>query len=269
MSREPAKNVNKMDTDEKELRQLLDFAVDLARAAGQITLNYFRQSFETATKSDGSFVTVADCEAETFLRGTIAERFPQDAILGEEGGAQEGTSDRRWILDPIDGTFSFVHGVPFYGVLIALEIAGQPTIGVINLPALGELIHAAHGLGCFWNGAPARVSSTAKLEDALLLATDFRACAAQGFGAAAEELQLRAKESRTWGDCYGHALVATGRADIMLDPVMKVWDCAALQPIIQEAGGTFTDWGGARTIRGGNAISTNSVLFEEVMKTVN
>jgi histidinol-phosphatase len=257
-----------MEAAQAELEALRDFAVELAREAGAITLKYFRQSPKTDTKADGSFVTVADREAESYLRSAISSRFPDDGILGEEAGETPGVSGRRWIVDPIDGTFSFVHGVPFYGVLIGLEIDGAPSVGVVNLPALGELVHAASGLGCFANGEPAHVSSTASLEEALLLATDFGACAQYGFGQASAALESRAKARRTWGDCYGHVLVATGRADVMLDPVMNPWDCAALAPIIEEAGGTFTDWKGNRTISGDNAISTNRVLYDEVMRVI-
>jgi histidinol-phosphatase len=152
--------------------------------------------------------------------------------------------------------------------MIGLEIDGQASVGVVNLPALDEIVYAAKGLGCFYNGEPARVSETATLEESLLLSTDFGTCAQYGFGGAADQLQRRAKARRTWGDCYGHVLVATGRADVMLDPVMNLWDCAALLPIIEEAGGTFTDWSGKPTIHGGNAISTNGVLFQEVVKVV-
>jgi len=241
-----------------ELKELLEFAVELARGAGEITLRHFRKQPETSTKSDGSYVTIADRQAEEYLRKQIAERFPDDGFLGEEQGESPGRSGRRWIVDPIDGTFAFVHGVPFYGVLIALEIDEELVAGVVNMPALAELVSAAKGLGCFFNGEPAKVSATAKLEDALLLATDFSACAA-------ESLQARAKTSRTWGDCYGYVLVATGRADVMLDPVMNLWDCAPLLPIMEEARGTFTDWRGVRTADGGNAIATNGILFDEVM----
>ena len=251
-----------------ELSELLEFAVDLGRGAGEITLQYFRKKPETSTKSDGSYVTIADREAESYLRKRIAERFPDDGIVGEEEGESQGTSGRRWILDPIDGTFAFVHGVPFYGVLIALEVEGELSVGVVNIPALGELVSAAKGLGCFLNGEPARVSETAELKDALLLSTDFAACERYGFGSAAEVLQSRAKTSRTWGDCYGYVLVATGRADVMLDPVMNLWDCAPLLPIMEEAGGTFTDWRGLRTAYGGNSIATNGKLFDEVMSLV-
>lgn len=251
-----------------ELNELLQFAVELGRGAGEITLEYFRKNPETSTKSDGSYVTIADRHAESFLREEIAKRFPDDGVIGEEESESVGRSGRRWIVDPIDGTFAFVHGVPFYGVLIALEIEGESSVGVVNIPALGEIVYAAKGLGCFLNGEPTRVSNTAELKDALLLSTDFTSCARYGFGREAELLQERVKASRTWGDCYGYVLVASGRADVMLDPVMNLWDCAPLLPIMEEAGGTFTDWRGARTISGGNSIATNGKLFDEVMRCV-
>jgi histidinol-phosphatase len=251
-----------------ELKEVLDFAVGAAREAGEITLRYFRKSFETRLKGKDNFVTQADVEAEEHLRRRITEHFPEDSIIGEEGGETAGASARRWIIDPIDGTYSFVHGVPFYGVLLGVEVEGEAAVGVINMPALGEIVYAARGLGCFLNGERARVSQTARLEDALLRSTDFGACSRHGFGAAAEELQSRAAMRRTWGDCYGYVLVASGRADVMLDPAMNVWDCAALLPVIEEAGGTFTDWRGRRTIHGGNAVATNGALFDEVMRVI-
>lgn len=257
-----------MTTDRRELKKLLDFAVDLAREAGAITYGHFKGSFVAERKADNSFVTVADREAEKYLRARIAEAFPDDSILGEEEGEKSAVSNRRWIVDPIDGTYSFVHGVPLYGVLIGLELGDEPILGVVNLPALSELVYAARGLGCYCNGEPAHVSSTRSLDQALLLATDFGVCEQYGFGSAAELLQRRVHSRRTWGDAYGHVLVATGRADIMLDPVMNVWDCAALLPIVEEAGGRFTDWNGTPTIHGGNAISTNGLLFDSVMEIV-
>ena len=251
-----------------ELRELSDFATTIAREAGEITLRYFRRALTPERKADGSFVTAADREAERFLRAEIERRFPEDAIIGEEEAARAGESSRRWIIDPIDGTFAFVHGVPLYGVLIGVEIDEEPSVGVVNLPALGELVAAARGQGCYINGERARVSTVSALEESLLLSTDFRACRRYGFGEAAEELQRRARNVRTWGDCYGHVLVATGRAECMLDPVMNVWDCAPLLPILEEAGGTFTDWQGRRTIHGGNAVSTNGSLFGEVSSII-
>jgi histidinol-phosphatase len=257
-----------MAINKRGLQVLLDFAVEIAREAGDITLRHFRGSYVAERKADNSFVTIADREAEAHLRSRIETAFPDDSILGEEGADKVGGSNRRWILDPIDGTYSFVHGVPLYGVLIGVELMGEPIVGVVNLPASGEIVYAARDLGCFWNGEPARASSTTSLDEALLLCTDFGVCEQYGFGAAAASLQREVHSRRTWGDAYGHILVATGRADIMIDPVMNIWDCAALLPIVEEAGGTFTDWTGKRTIDGGNAISTNTRLFESVMEIV-
>ncbi|MCP9496027.1 MAG: histidinol-phosphatase [Pyrinomonadaceae bacterium MAG19_C2-C3] len=254
-----------------DLQSTLDFAISMAREAGNLTLEYFRRgrgSLVVKRKSDDSFVTNADREAEAFMRCEIERRFPDDAILGEEAGESDGTSGRRWILDPIDGTYSFVHGVPLYGVLVGLEIEGEPALGVVNLPATDEVVYARRGGGCFWNNEKVTVSNTPHLKDALILSTDFGTCAQYGFGEACDELARTAKTRRTWGDAYGHILVATGRADVMFDPVMNVWDCAALLPIIKEAGGTFTDWAGKTTIYGGNAIATNGALFDEVMHVV-
>ena len=257
-----------MIPESSELKTLLDFAARLAGEAGDIPQRHFKGSFTAERKADNSFVTIADREAERFLRASIEQTFPDDGILGEEEGEKIGTSQRRWIIDPVDGTYSFVHGVPLYAVLIGLEIDGESVLGAVNLPALNELVYAARGLGCFWNGEPARVSATKSLSEALLLATDFGTAEQYAFGPAAEKLQRQVNARRTWGDAYGHVLVATGRADVMLDPVMNVWDCGALLPLLEEAGGTFTDWRGKRTIHGGNAISTNGLLFDDVMETI-
>jgi len=258
-----------MSIEPRDLQSLLDFAAKIAGEAGEITLKYFCSSFEVETKHDGSEVTIADREAETHLRRRISEQFPEDGILGEEEKEYVGTSGRRWIIDPIDGTYSFVHGVPMFGVLLALLVEDDPVLGVVNLPATRELVCAARGLGCFWNGKAARVSETGSLSEALVLSTDFGTCERYGFGPAAQRLQRHVPARRTWGDCYGYILVATGRAEVMLDPIMNIWDCAPLLPILEEAGGTFTDWKGQRTIAGGNAIATNGKLFAEVMRIVN
>lgn len=258
----------KSGEDNGELRALLDFAVRIAREAGEIASRYFKGSFKTERKADNSFVTIADRESEAHVRAAIERAFPHDGILGEEEGERIGKTNRRWIIDPIDGTYSFVHGVPLYAVLIGLEIDREAILGVVHLPALHELVYAGRGLGCFWNGEHAHVSARQSLAEALLLSTDFGTCEQYGFGRATEALQQRVSARRTWGDAYGHVLVATGRADAMLDPVLNVWDCAALLPILEEAGGTFTDWRGRPTIYGGNAISTNGLLFREVMETI-
>ncbi len=249
-------------------RTFLDFAVNAAWQAGQLTLAHFQTGVAVEQKADDSPVTAADRGAEELLRRLIENRFPGHAIFGEEFGETDKDSTYRWILDPIDGTRSFIRGVPLYGVLIGLEIAGEVVVGVAHFPGLKEMIAAARGEGCRWNGRPAHVSDVSRLDLALVAYTDGRDFAAYGRAEAWERLQAATHTQRGWGDCYGHCLVATGRAEVMLDPIMNPWDCAALLPILQEAGGTFTDWDGEVTIYGSNALSTNGALFDPIMEIV-
>jgi histidinol phosphatase-like enzyme (inositol monophosphatase family) len=242
-----------------DLSEYLEFAVEAAWAAGRFTLGYFQSDLAVERKADDSPVTVADRGAERILRERIADRYPGHAVLGEEYGAA-GAHDRyRWVIDPIDGTKSFVSGVPFYGVLVGLEIDGLPVVGVCHFPALGDTLAAAAGHGCFWNGRRARVSTTERLSDAMLGYSDTRDLSDR-MGAGWPALQHAVRLVRGWGDCYGHCLVATGRLDGMLDPKMNPWDCCALVPILQEAGGAFTDWTGVARIDGGDAYSSNGRL---------
>ncbi len=250
------------------LHTLLEFAQELAWQAGKLTLAYFGTGVVPELKADQTPVTVADRQAEQRLRAMIGARFPEHGIVGEEFGATNPGARYRWILDPIDGTKSFVQGVPFYGVLVGLEQDNEPVVGVCYLPALNEMIAAARGEGCTINGRRAQVSVVSQLADAVLLASDAESFATYGRAAAFDALRRQTKFTRTWGDCYGHILVATGRAELMLDPVMNVWDCAALLPIVQEAGGSFTDWQGIPTIHGGSAVSTNRLLRDEVMQVL-
>lgn len=252
----------------EQLRALLDFAQELAYQAGKVTLAYFGTGLVPELKADHTPVTVADRQAEERLRAMIGAQFPEHGILGEEYGETNAGAAYRWILDPIDGTKSFVQGVPLYGVLVGLEHGGESVLGVCYLPALGEMVAAARGEGCTLNGRRTQVSSVASLDQAVLLSSDAESFAEYDRAAAYDALRSRTRFTRTWGDCYGHMLVATGRAEIMLDPVLNVWDCAALLPILQEAGGTFTDWQGKATIHGASGISTNGLLFNDVMRSV-
>jgi histidinol-phosphatase len=254
---------------DESLPNLLAFAQELAYQAGKITLAYFGTGVVPELKSDLTPVTIADRQSEERLRAMITARFPDHGILGEEYGEINAGSRFRWILDPIDGTKSFVQGVPLYGVLVGLERDGEAIAGVCYLPALDEMIAAAAGLGCTLNGRRVHVSSVDRIEDAVLLASDAESFAQYGRDRVFDQLRSQARFTRTWGDCYGHILVATGRAEIMLDPIMNVWDCAPLLPIVREAGGTFTDWHGTPTIHGASAISTNGKLFDRVMKIIN
>lgn len=248
--------------------ELRDAAAAFAREAGEITLRYFGDLLDAEAKGDGTPVTRADREAETRLRERIGERFPGHGILGEEFGEENPGVGVRWILDPIDGTRSFMHGVPLYGVLIGIEVGGEAEVGVAHFPALGETVAAARGLGCTWNGRPGSVSTTDRHRDALVLTTDVERILAREIAPGWRKLAEGAAFSRTWGDCYGHVLVATGRADVMVDPVLSPWDAGPLLTIVGEAGGRFTDLSGAETIHGGSGVSTNGVLHDFVLETL-
>jgi histidinol phosphatase-like enzyme (inositol monophosphatase family) len=239
-------------------------AAELARITGTVALRHYRTNLTVETKADGSPVTVADRAAETAARAWVQSRFPQDGILGEELGEERPGAPRRWIIDPIDGTKAFVRGTPLWGSLVALCEGERVLAGAAYFPAVEELVAAAPGAGCWWNGSRCRVSSVGALADATVLTTDERFPEnperAPGFRA----LARAASVSRTWGDCFGYLLVATGRAEVMVDPRMASWDSAPLQPIIEEAGGAFTDWAGTRTAFGGSAVATNRLLADEV-----
>ena len=250
------------------LASLRDFAAELAWQAGRVTLRYFQTELTAERKADASPVTIADKQSERLMREMIEARFPQHSILGEEEGETRPGAAFRWILDPIDGTKTFIRGVPMYAVLVGLEREGVPIVGAINIPPMSDLLVAAQGLGCLWNGRRAQVSRTAVLAEALLLSTDSESMAANGRGDAYRRLVAATPMQRTWGDAYGYALVATGRAEIMLDAQMSIWDCAALYPVLTEAGGTFTDWHGSPTITGNEGIATNGVLLEDVLRLV-
>jgi len=249
---------------EPRLRDLLDVAMAAAWAGGRRTLAYFNAGVPVEWKPDATPVTAADREAETLIRQTIARAFPDHAVLGEEEGESPGRAPYRWIVDPLDGTRSFVRGVPLYGTLVGVEAHGEPVVGVVYLPALDEMVAAARGEGCTWNGRPCRVSPVDRLADALVVVSDERS--ARTRSEAYARLAARTQLQRTWGDCYGYVLVATGRAEVALDPVVNVWDCAALLPVVEEAGGRFTDWKGRRAIDAGEAVATNAALHAPVLE---
>ena len=248
------------------LDALLDFSLSAAREAGELTLQYFQKNPAVETKADLSPVTIADRETERFLRQRIEQRFPDQGIVGEEFGAVRESSSYCWMLDPIDGTQSFIRGVPLYGVMLGLALEREPVLGVVHFPALNETVWARQGGGAWWNNQLARVSNVARLADATLLATDAKGISAAGFESPYQHLREATKFERTWGDCYGHMLVATGRAEIMLDHILSPWDACALLPILEEAGGRFTDWRGSRTIYGKSGISTNALLLDAVLR---
>ena len=251
--------------DSTFLEHLLADAEGFAREAGALTLEGFGGRVADEAKGDGSPVTVVDRAAERLLRERILDRWPTHGVLGEEFGEAPGTDPVRWILDPIDGTRSFMRGVPLYGVLVGIEVEGEPAVGVTYFPALDEMLSARVGGGCRWNGVRARVNTQEALDGAVVLTSDSTMAAENpllpGWGSLLEATDYL----RSWGDAYGHALVATGRAEIMVDAILSPWDAAPLKVILEEAGGRFTDLHGRPDIHGGSGLSTNGVLHERVL----
>jgi len=248
---------------EPALRDLLDVAMEAAYLAGRRTLAYYNAGVRAEIKADNTPVTIADREAERLLREHIGQAFPEHAILGEEEGETPGTAPYRWIIDPIDGTKSFIAGVPLYGVLVGVEVRGEPAVGVIYLPALDDMVAAGNGLGCTWNGRACRVSAVADLTSAQVVTSSIVRC--QQRSDAFDRLAQQTRFQTTWGDAFGYAMVATGRAEIMLDAAVNPWDCAPMLPILREAGGFFTDWRGEPSIHRGDGVATNAVLHQTVI----
>jgi len=239
---------------------LLQAAAEVAEFAASVAMQWYGAGVQVEIKGDGSPVTIADREAERQARAWIEQRFPHDGLFGEEFDTVRPDAKRRWIFDPIDGTKAFVRGVPLWGTLVACCEGDTVLAGAACYPAVKETVAAAPGEGCWWNGSRARVSNVSTLAEATALITDSRFPERPHRRDAWFGLVSNVAVSRTWGDCYGYLLVATGRAEIMVDDIMNPWDSAALQPIITEAGGRFSDWRGNATAFGGDVIATNAAL---------
>ena len=251
------------------LKKYLNFTIDTAYQAGRLTLRYFQNGVQADFKADDTPVTIADKQAEELIRTRIERHFPQHAIIGEEfGKIRTENATHRWFIDPIDGTKSFVRGVPLYAVLIGLEIEGKIEVGVVYFPALDEMIYAASGSGCYWNGRQTHVMSTGSLNRSVICFTDPADFARYHRREAWERLKQASYYRAGWTDAYGHALVATGRVELMLDPIMSPWDCGPFPVILREAGGFFGDWAGNETIYGNEALSTSQKLLPEVLNVI-
>jgi myo-inositol-1(or 4)-monophosphatase len=251
------------------LSEYLDFARQTAFEAGRLTLGYFQAGVQADFKADDTPVTVADRRAEEHIRRAIEARYPDHRIVGEEFGAGGGGGDAPcWYIDPIDGTKSFIRGVPLYGVLLGLEVAGRVEVGVAYFPALDEMVSAASGLGCHLNGRRCRVRDTASLSRSIVSFTDAGSFDRYDRGHEWQRVVAATWYRVGWSDAYGHALVATGRLELMLDPVVNPWDCGPFPVLLREAGGFFGDWRGRETIHAGEAISTTSRLLPEVLRVL-
>lgn len=244
----------------------LAFAIETATHAGRSTLAHFQTGITYESKQDDTPVTQADKNAERLIRLSIAKTYPNDAILGEEEGVS-GEGDDRWVIDPIDGTKSFVCGVPLYATLLSYEQAGEPVVGVCYFPALDEIIYAERGGGAYWNGRPCRVSEGSSLKGAVIASSGYLGLERRGLMDAYMRLAENGFATRTWCDAYGHALVATGRADVMIDCQVSRWDISAMSIIVREAGGRFTDLGGKDELAD-NALSSNANLHSAIVNAL-
>ncbi|PKL79830.1 MAG: histidinol phosphate phosphatase [Candidatus Melainabacteria bacterium HGW-Melainabacteria-1] len=246
------------------LADVLEQAESLARAAGAMAMQRFGRAQRVDWKPDASPVTESDLLIEAWLRQELSARFPQHGILGEESGGAQADAEYLWILDPIDGTRSYARGIPIFGIQLALAWHGKPILGVIHLPALGETVAAASGLGCRFNGEPCRVSEIRDPARALVMVheRDLARARSPALQSWLEQIQIE----RNWGDCYSFVLVATGRAEVALDPRMQVWDNGPLPVILREAGGHFSDWQGADTIWTGSAVTANAYMAPALLE---
>jgi histidinol phosphatase-like enzyme (inositol monophosphatase family) len=245
------------------------FITELAHQSGDFVRPYFgRADLVVETKHDATPVTLADRGAEELMRTLLKAKFPTHGIIGEELGSDHPDAEFVWVLDPIDGTKSFITGVPLWGTLIALLHHGQPVLGAIHQPILKQLM-LGDGTTTTLNGRPVRVRSTARIEDATFLTSDpFNPSKYQNSDAF-NALRQRAKLVRTWGDCYGYLLVAAGLADVMCDPIMNPWDIAALVPVIRGAGGVITDWKGGAPYPAESTVAATPALHAQVIKALN
>ena len=251
-----------------ELTDFKLFARHLAELSGTVIASYFRSNIQIDSKSDNSPVTIADKSAEELMRFEIMNEFPQHGIIGEEFGTYNDSAEYKWILDPIDGTKSFICGAVTFGTLIALVKNGKPILGVINQPVLNEFL-IGDNYSSELNGQEVHVRNCDSLSEAVLLTTDHLHIKEYQDINKFDNLIRKVKLYRNWGDCYGYYLVATGFADIMVDPIMNLWDKMALIPIINGAGGTITDYQGGDPLIGTSIIATGGRIHRDVINILN
>ena len=241
--------------------------METAYEAGRSTLALFDTGHAVEMKSDNTPVTAADKHAEHLIRKAIQSKYPNEGILGEEEG-ESGSKSDRWVVDPIDGTKSFISGVPLYATLLSYEQEGFPIIGICYFPALDKMFYAEKGQGSFDNGRRCAVSTKQELAEAILCCGGHASMEKYHRTAGITELAKITLATRTWGDAYGHALVASGRVEAMIDPVVNRWDVSAMQIIVEEAGGTFTTFTGENNPQK-EAVSSNGKLHQLILESFN
>jgi histidinol-phosphatase len=243
-----------------EWRARYDLAIDVARKAGDLAKKYFDEGFDVEWKQDQSPVTIADKQAEQLIRTAIRNQFPGDGFLGEEYGDEPSTTGFRWVIDPIDGTRAFVRHIPIWGTLLGLEYRDDPIAGIAYAPALGNLWRALRGDGAYVDDRRIHVAKTEKLDQAFLSYSGVSWFKKAGHFDRFTKLCNATERQRGLGDFYGFTLVAQGSIDVMVDHGVHAWDIAALIPIVEEAGGVFTDWNGTRTIHSVDVVACSPAL---------
>ncbi len=252
-----------------QIQEFTKFVHTLAEKSGEVIKPYFAEANLTVElKADQTLVTQADREAETVMRDLIRKAYPDHGILGEEFGSENISAEFVWTLDPIDGTISFASGCPLFGTLIGLLQAGKPVLGAINNPILNQLC-IGNNSETTLNGRVVKLRETHHLSEALLLTTNIASVAKYQKQDGFEKLLGQTHLFRTWGDCYGYLLVASGGADIMLDPIMHSWDIIPLIPIIQGAKGVITAWSGTEASHGNSCVVANKTLHPQVLEILN
>jgi myo-inositol-1(or 4)-monophosphatase len=257
-----------LDHLDAETRTWIEFSHHLAEISAEAIKPHFRAGVQVDLKEDLSPVTIADRQAELVMRDAIMAAYPDHGVLGEEYGHYQPSAPYQWVLDPIDGTKSFISGSYLFGTLIALLKEGKPIVGVINHPIFGDFL-VGDGRHAWLNGAPVKVRLCQRVEDAVLVNTSHWNVQNYQNGPAFEALTRRVQRYHNWGDCHGYYLLAIGGVDIMLDPVMNAWDLMALIPIVEGAGGAITDWQGNHPIGGRGIVATAGPIHADVIRLLN
>jgi len=257
-----------------EIHARLQFVATNTMPCAKLALQWFgKDTFTPDHKADGSPVTIADKTIETKIRNRIEEAFPNDAILGEEFDDKLGTNDYQWVIDPIDGTISFVQGIPLFGTMLACLHKGTPVIGAIAMPCLDELVYAATGLGAFHqensnDPVPAKVSNVNQLSNALVNTTALTYFTTPKLRTLYDRIDSECKYTRGFPDCYGIVLLATGRVDAVVEPTVAIWDIASVPPIIHEAGGISTDIAGNDTVQTGSVLAATPAVHSQLLNLI-
>ncbi|MBC8348652.1 MAG: histidinol-phosphatase [Verrucomicrobia bacterium] len=252
------------------LDQFQNLAFDWTRESGKLILEHFRDpDLKVDQKKDASPVTQADRQAEQVLRERISEHFPTHGIVGEEFDSVREEAEWTWLVDPIDGTKSFVAGVPLFGTVLCLQFNGKPVLGAIHLPALGDQLLVGDGNVALLDGNKVSVRESGPCGEWVILTSDERDIPTHRSEVGWKSLLKNVAYCRTWGDCYGYYLVATGKADVMLDPIVNPWDFHGAIPIIQGAGGKITNWIGEEAAGSDSTVAASSEIHSTVLSFLN